>query len=262
MLRIQMASRSETGKRRRNEDDLRTGRYGSHDEICFAVLSDGAGGHPGGAQASDLVVRLAMLGLQGARHMDAATLTQLVHDTHAALGEQPAVKDGDRMHATLVMLWLDALRGEALWTHVGDSRLYFFRQGRVCHASRDDSVVQSLLDAGYLTPEEARTHPGKHQLVSAMGIPSALQPHTLANPLALTEGDAFLMCSDGWWDHFDVRALEASLAAANGPQSWLDDMRRHIEQAASPRQDNYSAIAIWVGDLTQVTLLNSAYQLP
>ena len=94
------------------------------------------------------------------------------------------------------------------------------------------------------------------------GIHSELQPHTLAHPLALAEGDAFLMCSDGWWDHFEVPALEASLAAANGPESWLDDMRRHIEQAAAPRQDNYSAIAIWVGDLTQITLLHSAYQLP
>ena len=252
MLRIRMASRSAVGTRKRNEDDLRTGNHGA---IHFAVLADGAGGHHGGALASDLVVRMATLGLQDATHMDAAALTQLVQDTHAALSEQQDVQGDDRMHATLVLLWLDADRDEALWSHVGDSRLYFFRSGRLGHASRDDSVVQGLLDAGYLSADEARTHPGKHQLVSAMGVAGEVQPHTLAQALPLFDGDAFLLCSDGWWDHFDSAALEASLAAAADAEQWLEAMAAFIEQAALPRQDNYSAIAVWIGDPTQTTVL-------
>jgi serine/threonine protein phosphatase PrpC len=254
MLRIQMASRSEIGARRRNEDDLRLGR---RDAIHFAVLSDGAGGHHGGALASDLVVRLTALGLQAAEQLDAASLTQLVGDTNAALSEQQVDADGDRMHATVVILWLDADRGEAMWTHVGDSRLYLLRQGRVWHCTRDDSVVQGLVEAGYITAQEARGHPARNQLVSAMGVTGALQPHTLAKPLPLIEGDVFLLCTDGWWDHFDRAALEGSLAAAGGPQAWLDAMAEQIHSAAKARQDNYSAIAVWVGDPSQTTVMNS-----
>jgi serine/threonine protein phosphatase PrpC len=251
MLHIRMASRSEIGTRKRNEDDLRTGGHGA---VHFAVLADGAGGHHGGAVASDLVVRMTTLGLQEAGHLDAAKLTQLVHDTHAALGDHQDRSDGDRMHATLVLLWLDAERAQALWSHVGDSRLHFFRAGRLCHTSRDDSVVQSLLDAGYLSAEEARTHPGKHQLVSAMGVAGEVQPHTLAQALPLRDGDVFLLCSDGWWDHFDAPALESSLGAAFSAEQWLDAMAAHIAQAALTRQDNYSAIAVWVGDPAQATV--------
>ncbi len=254
MLRIQMASRSEIGARRRNEDDL---RLGQREAVHFAVLSDGAGGHRGGAMASDLVVRMAVLGLQSALQMDAATLTQLVLDTHAALGDQQGESGSDRMHATLVMLLLDAERAEAMWTHVGDSRLYLLRQGRVSHCTRDDSVVQGLIDAGYLSAQDAHAHPARNQLVSAMGMAEALHPHTLARPLPLIEGDVFLMCSDGWWDHFDAAALEASLAAAPGAQAWLDAMAAQIQAAAKARQDNYSAIAVWVGDPTQTTVIDS-----
>lgn len=260
MLEIEIAARSEVGARSHNEDDLRHGRNGP---FWYAVLSDGAGGHRGGAVASDLVVRLTAHGLQSAVQSSSADLTRLVVQANEALVQQQKVlqdrRSRDRMHATLVALWIDARREEALWTHVGDSRLYLLRHGRVTHVTQDDSVVQQMVSAGYLTPEEAQHHPKKNQLLAAMGADGGVEPNTLERAMPVQDGDAFLLCSDGWWDHFDARALEAHFAAATSPDDWLDRMARHIAQQGVPRQDNYSAVAVWVGDPAETTRLPSEW---
>jgi serine/threonine protein phosphatase PrpC len=251
MLQVRMASRSETGGRSRNEDDL---RYGASGSFWYAVLADGAGGHRSGAEASDRVVRAMSLGLQSATQATPDFLTLLVNRTHMELGQQQQGQRGtDRMHATLVALWIDARRGQALWTHVGDSRLYRLRHGRVCGVTADDSAVQHMLNAGYLSPEEARNHPRRHQLLSALGTAEPVRPHTLPAPATVQDGDAFLLCSDGWWEGHDHAAIEQAFAAATSPQEWLDLMAQPLQAALHPRQDNYSAVAVWLGAPEQTT---------
>jgi serine/threonine protein phosphatase PrpC len=257
MLQVEIATRCEVGARSHNEDDLRHGQSGS---FWYAVLSDGAGGHRGGAVASDIVVRMTALGLQSAAQSSPEYLTRTVCDANDALVQKQDKRSRDRMHATLVALWIDARREEALWTHVGDSRLYMLRHGRVLHVTQDDSVVQRMLEAGYLTPEEALTHPKKNQLLSAMGAEGGIEPNTIESPMAVEDGDAFLLCSDGWWDHFDKRAIETAFAAAKTPEDWLNRMANGIRQAATPRQDNYSAIAVWIGDPAETTRLSSLWE--
>jgi serine/threonine protein phosphatase PrpC len=258
MLQVEIAARSEVGGRSRNEDDLRHGVSGP---FCYAVLADGAGGHRGGNVASDMVVRMTALGLQSATQATPEYLTQLVCDTHAAVNEQQQGKrSAERMHATLVALWIDTRREEALWTHVGDSRLYMLRHGRVCHVTRDDSVVQRMVDAGYLTPEEAVDHPHKNQLLGAMGTEGPVEPSTLETHMPIEDGDAFLLCSDGWWDLFSKRAIEAAFAAADSAEDWLDRMGETIRTAARPKQDNYSAIAVWVGDPSETTRMSGLWE--
>src|SRR5512145_1288680 len=135
MLQVQIAARCEVGGRNHNEDDLRHGQSGS---LWYAVLSDGAGGHKGGAIASDIVVRVTALGLQSATQATPDYLTQLVCEANDTLLQSQDKRSRDRMHATLVALWIDAQREEALWTHVGDSRLYMLRHCRVVHMTQDD----------------------------------------------------------------------------------------------------------------------------
>lgn len=256
MLQVEIATRCEVGGRNHNEDDLRHGQSGS---LWYAVLSDGAGGHRGGAIASDIVVRMTALGLQSATEATPEHLTQIVCETNDTLLQSQDKRSRDRMHATLVALWIDAERELALWTHVGDSRLYMLRHGRVAHVTEDDSVVQRMLSAGYLTPEEAQHHPSKNQLLSAMGTEDGVQPNTLPGCVEVEDGDAFLLCSDGWWDHFDTHDIEDAFAAAKSADEWLALMASDIVKAALPRQDNYSAIAVWIGDPSETTRLSSLF---
>ncbi len=162
------------------------------------------------------------------------------------------------MHSTLVVLWIDADGGRALWTHVGDSRLYLIRRGGLRLLTCDDSLVQRMVDAGLLTRAQARVHPYRNQLVAALGIEGELEPHTLPEPLRLEPGDAFLLCSDGWWGALDEGGILGSLADADTPQEWLKAMQRGIEAQQHEHQDNFSAIAAWVGQRLDVVQTDCA----
>ena len=246
MLAIRIAACTQTGARDHNEDDL---RHGVADGAAYAVLSDGAGGHDNGAIASDLVVRLVAMRLQAALEITAAALHDAVHEAHELLvmQQQGAESERHRMHATLVALWIDAETGAALWSHVGDSRLYILRAGRISHTTRDDSVVRQMLDAGLIDAAAAEHHPLKHHLVCAMGVSGEFVAHTIQRPFTLADGDALLLCSDGWWEPLLATEIERTLAEAPDPEAWLEAMRQLIDQAGNPRQDNHSAIAVWIG---------------
>jgi serine/threonine protein phosphatase PrpC len=252
MLEITIAARSERGRRKSNEDDLRCGGSGS---LWYAVLADGAGGHEHGAEAS----RRAVSHLETALTTSPAeftpeNLTRLVHAAHAELqSRQQGTQGLQRMHTTVVVLWIDSRADRALWSHVGDSRLYRVRHGSVDVITRDDSVVQRMVDGGLIGQDEARTHPQKNQLLSALGVDDSVDPHTVPRAVPLDDGDAFLLCSDGWWETLSDADIANTLCDADTIEQWLDLMQRHIEARAMPKQDNFSAIAVWVGDVAQAT---------
>jgi serine/threonine protein phosphatase PrpC len=155
------------------------------------------------------------------------------------------------MHSTVVVLWIDLRRANALWSHVGDSRLYRVRDGVAVLLTSDDSVVQRMVDAGLMSAEQAGTHPQKNQLLAALGVEDDVEPHTAS--AALRDGDAFLLCSDGWWDALDAAAIADDLARSDGPHDWLEAMHERIRARAAPRQDNFSAIALCLRDGGEAT---------
>lgn len=252
MIDIRIAGCSEQGTRSHNEDAVAWGRARNGH---YAVLADGAGGHRRGEEAA----RRAVACIHGLLRDDAvafspANLSQMVRLAHSELlHHQDAVVAEARMHCTIVVLWIDPAVGHVLWTHVGDSRLYRFRHGRADVVTVDDSVVQRMLQAGLITADQTQHHPQKNQLLAALGMEGEVDPHTVVRPVELCEGDAFLLCSDGWWDGLDPAAMARSLASAITPEQWLDTMRQEVMLRAIPRQDNFSAIAVWVGDPGEVT---------
>ncbi|HET9643664.1 MAG TPA: protein phosphatase 2C domain-containing protein [Burkholderiaceae bacterium] len=240
---IRAALCSECGARAGNEDAVSVGQYGPG---WYAVLADGAGGHRQGAEAARRAVQRLQACLYDATlPWNPESLTQAVMAAHEDVCRGQTMQGADRMHTTLVALCIDALRGFALWTHVGDSRLYRLRDGVIDIVTRDDTVVYGLLEAGVLTPAQAQRHPHRNQLIAALGIPDALEPHTVARQ-ALKDGDVFLLCSDGWWASAGDALITSSLANADTPEQWLAAMREGIMRQCRPDQDNFSAIALWV----------------
>ena len=252
MLDISVASCSDPGRRAGNEDALRTGLA---EHLRYAVLSDGAGGHARGAEAARCVVDRIEAELCAAAAVFAPEpLTRALLAAHAELQRgQHGAQGQRRMHATVVVLWIDTRTDRALWSHVGDSRLYRFRYGAVDLVTADDSVVQRMLQGGVITPQQAHDHPMKNQLLAAVGTPDALEPHTVPAAQALEDGDAFLLCTDGWWGVLDAAEMIDTLGVADTPNDWLDAMRERICARAVPGQDNFSAIAVWASDPTQCT---------
>ena len=256
MLEISIATCTECGQRSANEDALRVGGAGS---TVYAIVSDGAGGHERGAEASRRVADHVEAALRAAASAGASAftgdpLTQALLSAHVALQlEQMGAQGRRRMHATVVALWVDTRHDRGVWSHVGDSRLYRLRYGAVELVTADDSVVQRMLEGGILTPQQAQDHPMKNQLLAAVGMQDGLEPHTLAQPEPLDDGDAFLLCTDGWWSALSDAQLVDTLTVAETPQAWLTAMRALILAQAAPGQDNFSAVALWVADPAEST---------
>lgn len=253
MSGISMSRRSEQGGRAYNEDCTMVGQapFG-----WFAILSDGAGGHLNGARASQLSVQTACDILRDRDGLDSELVSAAIVGADRALKDEIASLAGNaRMAATIVVLGIERTGEHAVWAHVGDSRLYLLRGGRLVHLTRDDSVVQQLVEAGWIDEAGARNHPSRSQLLAALGGDDPVSPHVLDAPWGLADGDAFLLCSDGWWEGLDHETILACLAAASSVDAWLDAMLAQVRARGKPNQDNFSAIGVWIGNPNEVTRL-------
>jgi protein phosphatase len=139
-----------------------------------------------------------------------------------------------------------SLGPDLLITHVGDSRAYIFRDGRLSRLTRDQTMAQSLADAGAITPEEAATHPARHVLTSAIATRGAFVQVEVRKS-RLLDGDQLLLCSDGLTEMVDEKAISAVLRTA-GPSS--DACRRLVN------------LALQAGGEDNVTVVLSRYRIP
>ena len=245
---LRIATCTDPGARGGNEDDL---RHGEGPRGHYAVVADGAGGHARGEEASYRAVECVARSLcDEAANFAPDYLSGVLRFAHEELlfSQKGQRRPEQRMHTTVVALWIDAGRERALWSHVGDSRLYRVRGGLAEQLTQDDSVVQHMVRSGLLTEAQGRVHPNKNQLLAALGSEGEVNPHTLRQPAELREGDAFLLCSDGWWDGFEPADVAAALARSATPEQWLDEMRLTIAGRATSKQDNYTAVAVWLGE--------------
>jgi len=237
-LTLHTATLSSAGGRADNQD-VCAWRDG-----CW-VLADGLGGHAGGAVAARIAVDHMLGALTGASLPTGAALTQAITGAHQAIQEQQASDPRlERMRTTLVVLCSDGER--ALWAHVGDSRLYHFRGGRLCFQTADHSVPQVLARAGEIRPDEIRFHEDRNRLLRTLGNADAVRPTVLESPVALTRGDAFLLCTDGFWEYVTEPEMELTLAKSADPDTWLRTLAVRLLARAEPGNDNYTAAAVFV----------------
>jgi len=254
---VLVSQRSFVGSRSRNEDCIGVEQSGGH--WCL-VLSDGAGGHSDGAVAARVTVDRVLEGFRSRPPVDAGDLSELLLDAHdAVVAAQRArgnVHPATAMHATVVAMIIDEETGYAFWGHVGDSRLYLCREGRVTAMTRDDSVLQWMLDAGIIDDERDKNIARRGSLLTALGADQDVEPHVFG-PFVLQACDAFLLCSDGWWTTLDEVRIDEAICAASSPEQWLDTMAAVTARLGDAKQDNYSAIACWIGDRSELQASDS-----
>ncbi|MBA4178153.1 MAG: serine/threonine-protein phosphatase [Leptothrix sp. (in: Bacteria)] len=246
MLALEVALMSDRGGRKYNEDAC--GHWHSKRHLC-CVLADGAGGHGGG----DIASRLAVQELIGRFSLHpterAAELEQLLRVTNDVLiGERVPGTARQDMHSTVVCLVVDFERHTAHWAHSGDSRMYWFRQGRVLDRTRDHSLVQGLVDSGVLAADQIRVHPKRSELRSALGIaPEVLEVSAREGQNDVQPGDVFLLCTDGLWEYLDDAVLERTLMAAPNPGAWVGELATEVRKAAHHKasHDNFTALVVW-----------------
>lgn len=211
-------------------------------ERCLVVLADGMGGHQGGAIAAQAVMDCAAnLWTQHCSSdvaLPAVLLKNFCVDAHEAVKKAGEVHDLEP-HSTCVVLYIQA--GKAWLTHLGDSRFYWFHQGRYQRRSKDHSIVQMLLDMGRIKEEEMATHPDQGCLLKGLGGYESAQAPCEHIPLAIE--DSFLLCSDGLWEQISVEEMAAALTQENLSQS-AEDLVKLAAERGGERGDNIAVALI------------------
>lgn len=185
--------------------NVRTAQEDSHDMAAMTlngdvfVVCDGMGGHVGGKQASSIAVKSVLECLKQGEYPTPVTAlnTALQHANMQILNfasQNPSLK-GMGTTACILMLKED----KAYIAHVGDSRIYMYlgKEKQLHRITKDHSYVQTLVDAGEITDDEAENHPNKNRILKALGIKSELIPTIPQKPILPKNGDVFLLCSDG-----------------------------------------------------------------
>lgn len=237
---VELAVLSRPGGRERNEDSC--GHVFREGIGCF-VLADGAGGHQAGDVASRTAVDAVLAAFTPAPLCTPGEIRRLLETANESV-LQAQEKSGLDMHSTVVALLCDTDRGEAVWGHAGDSRLYVFRDGSLLGRTRDHSLLQSMIDAGYVTDKDTGRANQRNVLTCSLGQPDAFEYEVLKAPFGLLGGEVFLLCSDGFWEYLSDAHLEQMLARAPDIGAWLSEMESLVVQSARPGHDNYTAMAV------------------
>lgn len=206
---LQVATASDPGRvRARNEDAV-----AARPELGLVVVADGMGGHAGGDRASALAVKEVLRGLGGGGEGDSLLRVEgALRAAHQRVLDAADLAPELRgMGTTLTVLLMDRSRASWVVGHVGDSRAYLFRDGRLRQITRDQTWVQDQVDRGHLDLQAAAVHPLASLLLQAIGSGSDVTPEMVREPLQ--PGDLFLLCSDGLIRVVEDAEMEAALAA-------------------------------------------------
>lgn len=182
----------------------------------WAVVCDGMGGANGGNIASRLAVDHFSASLKAGYRsgMSESSVKNLLETAVNAANirvfdKSRESKELNGMGTTIVAVLI--IGKTAYFSHAGDSRAYSFSNGELTQLTRDHSIVQSMIENGKLTPEEARFHPRKNVITRALGVEESVSPEF--NVYDLNDGDQLLLCTDGLTNFVDLGAIADVLSA-------------------------------------------------
>lgn len=152
--------------------------------------------------------------------------------------QQPPVTPG----TTGVLCLLQG--NQAIWAHVGDSRLYIYQQGLPIYRTTDHSYVEKLYQNGQISRSEQDSHPMRNRITECLGVRDDEPTITISKPVTLKPGDILLLCSDGLWGPLDDALMGSMLLTDGDLEQALYNMAEKAEQISYPRSDNISAVAL------------------
>jgi protein phosphatase len=247
-MRFSCAARTDVGVVRSGNEDS----YLMSSERGLFVVADGMGGHAAGEVASEMAARIIAEEFRPARGMsDEELMSQLVAAIRAANESifHRTLSEHDKRGMGTTATVLNLLPRRYLIGQVGDSRAYLLRGGVLTQLTKDHSYVQEQVDAGRLTPEEARVHPYANVITRCVGSSSDVVPDIYVGTLDV--GDLLLLASDGltgMLDDEDVREIMTS--GLN-----LEDMVDALIVAANHRGglDNVTTILVRIEEVAPPT---------
>lgn len=247
---------SQIGQRTINQDALYPPIGQASEQTSLFIVCDGIGGTDKGEVASQLLcTSIARYALSmhnpifDVVHMQSALDLAYAAYSHY-ISEHPLV---GRMGSTVAMIQFHQYG--ATVAHIGDSRIYQFRNGKIIFQTKDHKQVNDMVEAGIITAIQALTHPWRNRLSRAVTIGTDSATATSDRPIAdisrLTDiraGDYFFICTDGVLEQIDNDTLEALLAANVPDQAKIQSL---LSLCAGRTKDNYSGYLIGIREVAQ-----------
>jgi serine/threonine protein phosphatase PrpC len=255
-MKYQLAYHSLAGNRATNQDRV---VCAERDNAVLMVLADGLGGHEGGALAAEILTQTALRAFEAVRQpvitKPSAFLALAVMQAHKAIYARGQAQDPPISPRTTCVLCL-VQNGYAYWAHVGDSRLYHFRNGQVLTRTLDHTVTEQMHLDGLLSEEEMKRHPEKARLLKAVGGPRT-PSISLGEETALNRNDVLLLCTDGLWEALSADELYGFMKYPTLDEG-VEEMLLAAEHRMKQRADNLSAISLrWQDNITTTLPLQS-----
>jgi protein phosphatase len=224
-------------------------QFDSGARALLLLVADGVGGRPGGDQASsltlDAIVSYVTTSMRCFYKLDEQIptdlldeLAQVVRESHERL-RSTATDAPDQAGMATTLTLAHVLWPRAYVVQIGDSRCYHWREGNLRQVTRDQTVVQDLVDSGAMDPSDAARSPFASMLVQAIGGESDVNP--VISRVDLDVGDALLLCTDGLTKHVEDREIADVL----GQESGAEDVVARLVQTTLERgaTDNVTLVA-------------------
>ena len=220
------------------------------DESLLAIVADGMGGHARGDLAAETAVASISNSFRQLRQQPSSAhdffkrALAIAHEEVLGLGAgmRPEIRPGTIIVSALVT------GDELCWAHIGDSRAYLIRDGRILSRTQDQSVVGQLLAAGEITTAQALIHPERHMVQYCLGVDEETPPIPVSKPVALKPRDIVLLCTDGLWSQLGEAYIVECLSNAEDLHTSLQSLAEDAVRGGHPQSDNVTAVALRVAD--------------
>ena len=241
-MRFSIFQESRKGGREANED--RTSYAYTRDSLLM-VVADGMGGHLHGEVASQIAAQLLTEAFQREAKPTLADplgfLQKSINDAHFALGDYAKARNLVESPRTTCVACV-VQDSTAFWAHVGDSRLYHIREGRIQAQTRDHSRVQMLVDQGRVREEAVAAHPDRNKIFNCIGA-TALPQVELSRPTLLREDDTLILCTDGWWGPLTGKLITRALLKSDLMKA-IPELLDLAELRGGADSDNLSVVGM------------------
>ena len=243
-MQVEYAKVSALGDRQDNQDRA---AIVVADEAAIMLVFDGMGGHSDGARAAETGLKivqdmfmssaLPIFDPQGFLY----TALARAHDEVVALGSEVAVDFRPRATCAVCLVQ----EGGTFWAHIGDSRIYHVRDGKVISRSRDHSHVEVLIQEGAITEQEAQDHPMRNFVECCIGGDAPVPDMSITVKKSLQPGDVLLACTDGLWSGLgDAAVAEIATPGENNLGENLKSLSIKALNVNSPYSDNTTGTAL------------------
>lgn len=233
MQDLDFAFYSDVGGRANNEDSYLSKKISNG---YLFIVADGLGGHDDGEMASYSAVNSIKEFLV---NNEVGSVSEAICFANNKVVEMQA-KHSSKMKTTIALVYVT--ESKAVIAHVGDSRVYAFKNGSIVHQTVDHSASQLAVSVGEIRPEDIRNHEDRNVLLRALGASENVKVEVAE--IGINDFDALLLCSDGFWEYVLETEMESELMCSKSADKWLYKMRAIQLNRAPERCDNNTAIAV------------------